>query len=113
MTKPPKPEAGWSWVVHPVGGASKALRRQQLQHTAAQQWLADDEGGQPGSWGPVSGQGAAAVPADPTKGPEPASAYVAQPDGSFRGLNEEEALIVGDRMPKPRRRWYSAVRKRR
>jgi len=93
-------------VVHPVGGSAKALNRQQLKQQAEQQWLDDHQvmQGQPGGWGGV------AAPLDPAKGPAPQAPYVAQPNGTFRQLSEEEALVVGDTKPKPRRRWFANKR---
>jgi hypothetical protein len=89
-----------------MGGASRAARRKQLRQQARQQWLPDDAG--------VDGAAVSASappPVDPARDvAEPSAAYVAQPDGAFRALNEGEALLVADTMAKPRRRWYASMR---
>jgi hypothetical protein len=122
--KPPKPAGGWSWVVHPVGGSAGVLRRQQFKQEQQLQWLDDEQGGAHGAggaaeqgedgqlrvaaaagWGP-----APPPPSDPARDPAPLVPYVAEPGGSYRQLNEEEALVVGDTRPKPRRRWFTTKR---
>lgn len=107
VVKPPKPAEGWSWVVHPVGGASKAQTRERLAVEREMQW--EDEQVHQGAmaWYQAVDLQQQKPVKDPARGPSPASAYVAEPGGKFRGLNEEEAMVVGDTRPKPRSRWFT------
>lgn len=106
IVKPPKPAAGWSWVVHPVGGAAKAAVRERLRVESAVQW--EDEQQDVGAMRWYAEQDLQGRPAvrDPARDPAPAYPYVAEPGGRFRALNEEEAVVAGDTQPKPRPRWF-------
>ncbi|WIA08767.1 hypothetical protein OEZ85_008190 [Tetradesmus obliquus] len=120
--RPPRPRRGWSYVVHPMGGASRALIKQQLREQKVQQWLPDDDvagssgRGRPGDLG---------LALDPARDGAPAEPYVAVPGPKerkmpgwkrlpakpkVRGLNEEEEMVVGYSRAKPRRRWYASTR---
>lgn len=62
------------------------------------------------------GWGSVPAPVDPARGPAPEAPYVAEPGEAggagirYRQLNEEEALVVGDTRPKPRKRWFAGKR---
>lgn len=109
VVKPPKPAGGWSWVVHPVGGAAKAQSRKELREQAEVQWHDEDSPLHADNlawYQQADLQGKAPVK-DPARGPSPVFPYVAEPSGTFRALNEEEALVVADTKPKPRPRWFA------
>lgn len=103
--RPPKPRQGWSYVVHPVGAEARARNRWELEQRRRDQYLDVEEtyswyeGVEPGQLGAVEGF-------DPALDPKaPAEPYVAMPGRRFRGLNEEESVVVGYSKAKPRRRW--------
>ena len=107
--RPPKPQDGWTWVVHPVGGAARARTKKELRRQSRQQWLDDSNntGNQvhPGSWKPLQGF-------DPATSAAPSAPYAAEPSRQYRGLNEEEAVVAGNSRAKPRKRWYASMRSR-
>lgn len=110
VVKPPKPAEGWSWVVHPVGGAAKELNRKQLKEQAEIQWMDEQQDANLMAWHQQHHLQNAKPVKDPARGPSPQVPYVAEPGGTFRSLNEEEALVVGDTRPKPRKRWFASKR---
>jgi hypothetical protein len=95
--------------VHPVGGTAKAAARQELAQEAEIQWLdeEDPQHAQNLKWLQQHDLQRHQPVKDPARGASPAYPYVAEPSGSFRALNEEEALVMGDTKPKPRARWFS------
>jgi hypothetical protein len=107
--RPPRPDAGWSYVVHPIGGAARAHLRRQQRATAQQQWLPDDAPriGAEAASGAVGG-----VPDFNPAHASPLEPYVATPSYGVRALNEEESTLADTRVPKPRRRWYASFRGR-
>jgi hypothetical protein len=95
-----------------MGGDARKLIKQQLRQQKVQQWLDDDAAA--GSIG-LARPGDLGLALDPARDAAPAEPYVAVPGKSkpkIRGLNEEEAVVVGYSRAKPRRRWYASMRSR-
>jgi hypothetical protein len=105
-----------------MGGAARALIKQQLREQKVQQWLDDDDtaaaaaaaagsSGRPGDLGLVLDPARDAAPAEPYVA-VPASRSKVKSKPKIRGLNEEEQMVVGFSRAKPRRRWYASTRSR-